>query len=67
MDTPTRTLCKAITWQISGLIMMTLIGYIAIGSFTAAGGIAVAGTVVGAVAFILHERLWNRVSWGRKL
>ena len=66
MDRPIRTLVKALTWQASGLVTMTGIGYLATGSVSAGGGIALASAVTGFVAFFLHERLWARVRWGRQ-
>ncbi|MEM7190974.1 MAG: DUF2061 domain-containing protein [Pseudomonadota bacterium] len=65
MDSAARTIFKALTWQASGLICMTLIGYVTTGSFTAAGSIAIASTAIGFVAYFVHERLWSRISWGR--
>lgn len=66
METPTRTAFKAATWQICGLITMTLIGYVTTGSFQAAGSIAIAGAVAGFVTFFVHERVWNCIAWGRR-
>ena len=65
MENTKRTLAKTITWQILGLIVMASLGFIATGSFRAAGGLAIASTMVGTVSYILHERLWARIPWGR--
>ncbi|HSH43400.1 MAG TPA: DUF2061 domain-containing protein [Arenicellales bacterium] len=65
METPTRTIAKAVSWQLLGLLSMTLIGYLFTGSVMAAGSLAVVTTVIGAVCYVLHERIWNRISWGR--
>jgi len=65
MDTRKRTILKALTWQTSGLIMTALIGFLFTGSMTAAGGLAVAGTATGTVTYVIHERLWASVRWGR--
>ena len=65
MDSSKRTFLKAISWQVSGFVVMALIGYVATGSFDAAAGVAVASTAIGFVAFFLHERLWDRIAWGR--
>lgn len=66
METMKRTVAKAVTWQIAGLIAMTLIGYLMTGSWRAGGGIAVAGMISGFICYFLHERIWALVSWGRK-
>lgn len=65
MDTTTRLLTKAITWQISGFFVMMLIGFVFTGSVAASGGIAVAGSISGFLAYFLHEMLWARIAWGR--
>lgn len=65
MESPTRTIAKAVSWQTLGLLSMTLIGYLFTGSVMAAGSLAVVTTVIGAICYVLHERVWNRISWGR--
>lgn len=65
MESPTRTIAKAVSWQSLGLFSMTLIGYLFTGSVAAAGSLAVVTTLIGAVCYVLHERAWNRISWGR--
>ena len=65
MDTKTRTIAKAISWQILGLFSMTLVGYIFTRSFTASGGIALASALTSFVFYCIHERAWSRVDWGR--
>lgn len=66
METPARSLAKAVTWQLLGLVVMTLIGYLITGSLGAGGAIAVAGTASGFVSYIAHERIWARIPWGRR-
>lgn len=66
METQTRTLAKAVTWQITGLIAMTLIGYAFTGSLGQGGMLAVTTTALGFVSYVIHERVWARVRWGRR-
>lgn len=66
MDTPARTFTKALTWQAMGLAMMTLIGFAATGSLSAGGLIAAVSSAISLVTYVLHERAWARISWGRK-
>lgn len=65
MDRPQRTVVKAITWQALGLLTMTAIGYAVTGSVSAGGSIAVVGAAAGVVCYVLHERIWARIRWGR--
>lgn len=65
-EQPIRSLAKAITWQSTGLVVMTLISWWVTGSASAGGSIALLGAVSGMLAYLVHERLWARISWGRK-
>ncbi|QIE57354.1 DUF2061 domain-containing protein [Pikeienuella piscinae] len=65
MDSTQRTLAKTCTWQISGLIVMTLVTYAVTGSLIEGGTVALIGTVLGAFSYAIHERLWAQVRWGR--
>jgi uncharacterized membrane protein len=66
METPTRTLIKSLTWQISGLIVMTMVTWFVTGSLVDGGAIAVSGALIGFFSYMVHERLWSRVRWGLK-
>ncbi len=66
MDTRKRLLLKSVTWQLSGFVVMTLVGYIFTGSLSAGSGIALVGMAVGFLSYFFHEAAWNRVMWGRK-
>ena len=66
MDTPKRTIAKALCWQALGLAAMLLIGYAYTGSFSQGGAIALTGMASGFVTYFLHERAWAKVRWGRR-
>ena len=65
MDSPKRTLVKALTWQGCGLIVMSLLGYAMTGSWEAAGGYALGAAALGLATFYMLERMWNGYDWGR--
>ena len=65
MDTAKRTLLKAVIWQITGILTMGLVGVIMTGSISQGLGLALVNTAVGTVTYILYERCWARVCWGR--
>lgn len=65
MDTPTRTVVKAVTWQVIGLVSMTGVGFAFTGSVAQGGGIALFSAGISVLFYILHERAWSRVVWGR--
>ncbi|MDW3118943.1 DUF2061 domain-containing protein [Roseovarius pacificus] len=65
METRKRTLVKAIVWNIIGLTVMALVGLILTGSVAVGGAMAVVNTVIGLTMYVLYERVWARISWGR--
>lgn len=65
METNTRVVTKAVCWQASGLLVMSLLGYAFTGSLGQGGALALASTLIGFVFYVLHEKLWARVQWGR--
>ena len=64
METPIRSLAKAVTWQLSGLVTMTAITWAFTGSLATGGAVAVGGAITGAALYVLHERIWARIRWG---
>ncbi len=65
-DTPLRSFTKALTWQALGLVLMTLITWALTGSVATGGAVALLGAATGTVTYMLHERLWARIRWGRR-
>ena len=65
MDTKTRTLTKALIWNAIGFLSMCIVGYLATGSFTTGGAMALVNTALGLSMYVIYERVWARVSWGR--
>jgi uncharacterized membrane protein len=65
MDTARRSLVKTVSWRLTGSGATFLISYLIAGNFAVAGTIAVIQLVLNTVLYFLHERLWNRIGWGR--
>lgn len=65
MESHTRSIVKAVSWQLVGLVTMTLLAFVATGDWRAAGGLALGAAGTGFVCFIIHERVWAHISWGR--
>lgn len=66
MDTTRRTVAKAVSWQLLGLVVMTGLGAAFTGSAAAGGALALSSAAVGVLGYILHEKLWARIGWGRR-
>lgn len=65
METRRRTLLKALIWNLIGLASMSIVGYALTGSVTLGGSIAVANTLLGLVCYLIYERIWTHIRWGR--
>ncbi len=66
MDSRRRTVTKAVLWNLLGLATMSLVGLALTGSAVLGGTLAAVNTAVGFVCYILYERVWARVAWGRR-
>lgn len=66
MESPLRSLTKAVTWQLIGLITMTTLAFIATGDLASAGGLALGAAITSFFFFFLHERVWALIPWGRR-
>jgi uncharacterized membrane protein len=65
MDKPKRSLVKTITWRITGSGATFAISYAISGNFTIAGTIASIQLVANTILYFIHERVWDRIAWGR--
>jgi uncharacterized membrane protein len=63
-ETSKRTLIKALSWQLMGVLVMAAVAYVVTGSLIGAGGFSLALQAFSLVCYILHERVWGRISWG---
>lgn len=66
MDTGVRSLTKAITWRITGSIDTFIISWIITGHALLASGIAFTELLTKVVLYWIHERVWNKISWGKE-
>ncbi len=67
MDTKTRTLTKALVWNAIGLATMALVGFLATGSLAVGGSMALVNAALGLSMYVIYERVWDRVAWGRSV
>lgn len=66
MDTHRRSLAKAFSWRLLATIITTSIVFAITGRGEFAATIGVADTVCKFFIYFGHERLWNRIPYGRK-
>lgn len=66
MESSRRTMLKAVLWNLLGLTVMSLVGLVLTGSAAIGGAMAVINTAIGFVTYVIYERIWARISWGRQ-
>lgn len=62
-----RTTTKMITWRAIVNFSNFFIPYFMTGSWGAAGAFFTIAVIVNMTLFYVHERVWNRVKWGKKV
>jgi len=67
MDTASRSLVKTISWRITGSGATFGISYLISGDFVIAGSIASIQLVSNTILYFIHERIWNKITWGRNV
>ena len=65
METRLRSLAKAITWRMGGLITTTAVVWVVTGQPKLAISIGLLDTAVKLAAYYVHERCWLKVRFGR--
>jgi len=66
MESTRRSLAKAMSWRIIATVITGLIAYLLTGEMAFAAKIGVADTSLKLFIYVGHERLWNRISFGRE-
>ena len=65
METRVRSTVKAVLWTLIGLISMSVIGLLFTGSLSQGGLMAVVNAALGFISYLVYERVWSKVRWGR--
>ena len=60
-----RSFVKGFSWEIIAFIITFLAVYIVFGNFKISLGFSLVLTLIKAVVFFVHERLWKRIKWGK--
>jgi uncharacterized membrane protein len=57
---------KAITWRAGGTVVTFVVAWILTRRFDLAAQIGILDTIVKIGAFYAHERVWNRMEFGKQ-
>jgi uncharacterized membrane protein len=66
MESKRRSFTKSLTWRVFALLITIFISFAILRSWETSLIIAVASNFLKTVFYYIHERLWARISWGRK-
>ncbi|GAG14196.1 unnamed protein product [marine sediment metagenome] len=66
MDIRKKSIVKAITWRAIATITTMTIVFIVTGKLALAGVVGGFDLTIKLILYYLHERAWNKVSWGKK-
>lgn len=66
METHRRSLAKALSWRLLATLITTAIVFALTGKGEFAATIGVADTALKFFIYFGHERLWNRIPYGRE-
>lgn len=64
-ERPIRSVAKAVSWRIIGTLDTLLISYLLTGEVAIAASIASIDFVTKMFLYFFHERLWNKINWGK--
>ncbi|MCK0144627.1 DUF2061 domain-containing protein [Arenibacter sp. F26102] len=64
-ENPKRSIAKSISWRIIGTLDTILISWIVTGTLSVAFSIGVVELFTKMILYFFHERIWNKISWGR--
>jgi uncharacterized membrane protein len=64
-EKPIRSIAKAVSWRVIGTLDTLLISYILTGQVAIAASIASIDFITKMFLYFFHERLWNKINWGK--
>lgn len=64
-EKPIRSIAKAISWRVIGTLDTLLISFLLTGEISLAASIASIDFVTKMILYFFHERIWNKIGWGK--
>lgn len=66
MESHKRSVSKAVTWRIFATFVTMLVVYLFTREVALSAGIGLSDTLIKIGAYYSHERIWDRIKFGRK-
>ncbi len=64
-EKPIRSIAKAVSWRVVGTLDTLIVSYVLTGQIALATSIASIDFVTKMILYFFHERIWNRIKWGK--
>ncbi|WP_435415370.1 DUF2061 domain-containing protein [Polaribacter aestuariivivens] len=64
-EKPLRSVVKALSWRVIGTLDTLVVSYFLTGKIVLAASIASVDFLTKLVLYFFHERIWNKVKWGK--
>jgi len=66
MDKHRRTLVKTLIWRLLAVFITWIIAYIFSRDFRVSTAIAITANLIKTICYYVHERMWNKITFGKK-
>jgi uncharacterized membrane protein len=66
VETHYRSIIKAVSWRAGGTVVTCFVAWSLTGNLDLATRIGIVDTAIKIGAFYIHERLWNRLNFGKE-
>lgn len=66
MESHRRSIAKALSWRTIATLITTLLVYLFTGEAEFAATVGLSDTLIKLAIYFAHERLWNRLPYGRQ-
>lgn len=64
-ERPHRSIAKALTFRILVIIINGILVFAITKRFDITSGVVAAQTIINTIIYVIHERVWNYIQWGK--
>ena len=64
-EKPLRSVLKALSWRLIGTLDTLIVSYVLTGEIALATSIASIDFITKLILYFFHERIWNKINWGK--
>lgn len=64
-EKPLRSVTKALSWRLIGTLDTLVVSYVLTGEIGLATSIASVDFLTKLILYFFHERIWNKINWGK--